>query len=422
MNTPLVTIIVPSWDNPEYLRPCITSLLRNQATPGLFEILVINNGHPNSCDYLKGVKQVKLINAGRNLGWEGGIDLGLKNSTSPFVCFFNDDAYIPQSSRLWLNQLLQHFKNPQVGAVGPSSGVVMGAQNIFADIPYITFKSTFIIGFCALIRRSAFEKIGGMDFELPGGDDLDWSIRLRKAGYDVMIDRSVFVYHHGFKTGERVYGNPNSPSGWNSFEKTEKTNLALIKKHGLKTWWETMRNQIIEGDKVKYSYDTEGKTIRKLIKKTDKDILDLGCGPRKTIKRAVGIDIVPRGQQIPTLDENINPVYSDADMTGDVSSNIPVPDNSQDVIIGRHILEHFIDHIAVLDHWISKLKPNGRLILALPNEEWHQTIPMNSEHQHSFTPKSTLTLLQGMGLTNIGYYTSGNNVSFIVEGYKNGNS
>lgn len=418
MSEPLITILIPTWNNPDYLRPAVTSLLRNQATPGLFEILVINNGHPNSCDYLKGIKQVRVLNAGSNLGWEGGIDLGMKNSSSPFVVFFNDDAYIPQPSRLWLNNLLQHMRNPKVGAVGPSSNVVMGAQNIFMDVPYTAFRATFIIGFCVLMRRSAFEQIGGMDMTLPGGDDLDWSMRLRQAGYDVVIDRGVFVWHHGFKTGERVHGNPNSPEGWNSYEKTKKTNDALIKKHGLKAWWEMMSRQIITGDLGKYNYDTEGKVIRKLIRKTDKAILDVGCGPRKTIKRAIGIDFYKRGEKIPTLDESTNPVFSDADMTGDVSKDLPVPDDSQDVIIARHILEHMVDHIGVLAHWISKLKPGGRLILALPNEEWHSTVPMNSEHVHAFTHQSTATLLNGMELKDITFYNSGNGISLIAEGTK----
>lgn len=418
MTEPLVTIIIPTWDNPEYLRPAVTSILRNNTQPGLYEILVINNGHPNSCDYLKGVKQVKVLNAGRNLGWEGGIDLGMKNSSSPFVCFFNDDAYVPQSSRLWLNNLLQHFRDPKVGAIGPASNVVMGAQNIFYDLPYEIFKSTFLIGFCVLMRRSAFEGIGGMDLTLPGGDDLDWSIRLRKADFKLIIDRGTFIYHHGFKTGTRVYGDAQKMNGWNSWEQYDKTNQALIRKHGLKVWLETMGNQVIEGDKVKINADSEGKVIRKLIKKTDKNILDLGCGPRKTIKRAIGVDFIPRGEKIPTLDDAGAVSISDADLVGDVSKNLTIEDNSQDVIIARHILEHMVDHIATLAHWIAKLKPGGKLILALPNEEWHSTIPMNSEHVHAFTTSSVVTLLNGMELKDIGFYTSGNTVSFIAEGTK----
>lgn len=416
MNNPLVTIVIPTWDNYDYLRPAVVSLLTNQTTKGLFEILVINNGHPNSCDFLKSQREVKVINAGRNLGWEGGIDLGMKNSSSEFVCFFNDDAYIPASSRLWINQLLQHFRNPQVGAVGPSSNVVMGWQNIFAETKVHVFEAKFLIGFCVMMRRKAFEDIGGMDLELPGGDDLDWSIRLRDAGYKLLVDRSVFVYHHGFKTGERVYGNPNSPQGWNSYEKTEKTNLALIKKHGFKKWWDLMKGTY-EEPKVNWASvweDSEGETIKNIVKK-DKVILDIGCGSHKTLKRAIGVDMVARGERIPTLDGD--PI-SDADIQADVSKAIPVEDNSCDVVIARHILEHMIDPISALELWISKIKPGGRLVLALPNQEWHSTIPMNSEHVHAYTPPSAAVLLNGLGLKDLTVVDTGNHISFVIVGTK----
>lgn len=249
--TPLVSIIIPTWNNPQLLHGAVTSLLRNRGnTP--FEVLVINNGHEQSCDFLKDLPNVRVINSGENLGWEGGISLGLKESTSEFVCFFNDDAMVPPSSREWLDNLLTHFTDPSVAAVGPASNVVMGLQNIFTDLPYLVFQSTFLIGFCVLMRRSTFAEIGGMDESLPGGDDLDWSIRLRQKGYKLLVDRSVFVYHHGFQTGNRVYGDSSKPNGWNSFEKTEKTNLALIKKHGLRVWYETMKGA--------YTHPTEGVT------------------------------------------------------------------------------------------------------------------------------------------------------------------
>lgn len=418
MNDPLVSIIIPTFNNPTYLHGAVTSLLRNQATKNLMDIVVINNGHESSCDFLKGHNQVRVINAGKNLGWEGGIDLGLKESKSEFVCFFNDDAMIPTSSKYWLNMLLQHFRDPKVAAVGASSNVVLGMQNIFIDVPYHAFKAKFLIGFCVIHRRSMFNEIGGMDLSLPGGDDFDWSIRLRDAGYKLIVDRSVFIYHHGFKTGERVHGNHAKNNGWNSFQKQEKTDLALIKKHGLKKWWDCKKGawEKPEIGVSEVQADSEGNTIRSLIKDEEKVILDLGCADRKTIKRAIGVDFVPKGEHITTLDGD--PI-SDADLVADVSQNLPIDDSSVDVIIARHILEHMIDHISVLMNWLTKLKPGGRLILALPNEDWLMTIPMNMEHKHTFNPQSTVVLLMALGLKDIKIHNSENNISFIIEGTKN---
>ena len=67
---------------------------------------------------------------------------------------------------------------------------------------------------------------------LPGGDDIDLSIRLRQAGYTLVCDRRAFVYHYGFRTGERVHGDRTVPGGWNSPQMIAATRDTLIAKHG----------------------------------------------------------------------------------------------------------------------------------------------------------------------------------------------
>ena len=235
-----VGIIIPSWDNEPYLAPCVASILTYTDEPS-FHIYVVNNGRPESCDYLSDPR-VTVVQAGRNRGWEGGLKLGLEHATTePYLLLCNDDIYIPPASRHWLSHLLAKFHDARVGAVGPCSNAVMGLQNIFATLPQRHFRARFLVGFCLAVRRSALEAAGGIDDTLPGGDDLDLSIRLRGAGYSLIVDREVFIFHHGFKTGERVFGTSDKAGGWNSREFREKTDAALIRKHGFRTWWECMQ-------------------------------------------------------------------------------------------------------------------------------------------------------------------------------------
>ena len=87
-----------------------------------------------------------------------------------------------------------------------------------------------------MLSREALDKAGGVDDSLPNhGDDIDFSIRLRQQGYKLLMDRNVFVFHHGFKTGERLHG-----AYWNSMEMQDKTNHSLIRKHGLPTFIGTL--------------------------------------------------------------------------------------------------------------------------------------------------------------------------------------
>jgi GT2 family glycosyltransferase len=239
---PSVGIIIPSWNNNQYLVPCVRSVLDTTDA----HLYIVNNGDKENMMGLAS-SRVTILQQDSNKGWEGGLLEGLAASKEEFVVFLNDDTLIPPSSQGWLEELLTYFIDPKVAAVGPSSNCVMGGQSIFASFPtdQVVLRSTFLIGFCMVLRRSALEEAGGVDDSLPGGDDLDMSMRLRNMGYELLIDRNAFVYHHGFKTGERVNGGPNQAGGWNSVEMTEKTNFALIRKHGFKSWLALISNQIL---------------------------------------------------------------------------------------------------------------------------------------------------------------------------------
>ena len=417
MTVPICSIIVPTWNNPSYVTGCVNSILTHTMSREAMEIIVVNNGEKEIEQYLTKHPQIRLIHAGKNLGWEGGLKLGLEHSKSPIVCLMNDDTYIPFSSHLWLLRCLSEFKNQNIAAVGPMSNIVRGGQNIFLDqFPgHCTHYAPFLIGFCLFVRRSDLDAAGGIDDTLPGGDDFDLSIRLRKTGKKLAICRDVFVYHHGFKSGERLRGTSDKPGGWNSREMTERTNQALIRKHGFRTFIEcnfgSMENAI--GEKQP-SREAERDVVRELIKPGV--IYEMGCGASKTVDDAVGLDRVPKGEVIPNLEGAI----SVADIQANVDEPLPIPTDSADTIITRHILEHCVDQIKTLKEWIRILKPDGRLIICVPDERIGRMIPMNPEHVHAFTPESLNSLLSLLGMKQIEMKDNYNGISFTSVFEKNG--
>lgn len=399
-------IITPTYDNPDYLIPFAKSVLRH--TIGLGRLIIVNNGKMPLEEMINDPR-VTIIKAGRNVGWEGGLKLGLKESKSEFVVFMNDDTYIPPVSAFWLMRLLYPFGLGKVGAVGPVTNCAAGLQNMFyGETPMTLTETSFLIGFCVALKRSILDEVGGVDDSLPGGDDFDLSIRLRKAGYRLLIQPSSFVYHHGFVTGTKVNGSSDKPMGWNSKDMTDRTNHALIVKHGFKTFWESFQGRITTDVNVE-TRDLEGMMIQELIKGST--ILELGCGATKTVPNAVGIDIIPNGQQIPNLGPG---ALSVADIQADVSVALPLANASADTIIGRHVLEHCVDIVHCLKEWRRVLKPNGRLILAVPDEGLNSTIPMNPEHVHAFNQQSLEKILTLIGYRVIENKPSQNGVSFVI--------
>lgn len=409
---PLIEIIIPSFNNWEYLGPCLQSILLHRTTPGLAHVTVINNGHPNSVppSVCNENPEVSVLQPGKNLGWEGGLKLGVANSTAPFIVFMNDDTYIPVSSAGWLYQMINNFSDPKVAAVGPSSNCVMGMQNIFIPTTQQTVAPvSFLIGYCMMVRRSALEEVGGVDDELPyHGDDLDLSIRFKKAGYKMLCDKNVFVFHHGFKTGQREFG-----AAWNSVEMTEKTNHHLIKKHGLKEFWTCMTGATEKPLVLQHLPDSEGEVVKKY---ATGDILELGCGDKKTIEPCVGVDMIPKGQEIPGL---INKI-SVADIVADAQDTLPVSEHSFDTIVARHLFEHIVDPVRVVRDWGRVVRPGGRVILAVPDQGKRSTIPMNFQHVHAYTMDSLKNFMESQGWHTEAIEDSSNEVSFVGVFTKNG--
>jgi len=407
---PLLDVIVVTYDNVEMLMSALHGYNQSIQEPlaNCVHYWVVNNGKAPLKNYIGGDQLVTVLEPGENLGWEGGLKYALERTKAPFVLFSNDDIRPLQGANDWMWKMLNLMNDPSVGAVGPSSNYVMGPQNIFNDSIFQILDVKYLIGFCMLVRRDALEKAGGVDTTLPGGDDIDLSIRLRDAGYRLLCRRDCFVYHHGSVTGNRLQA-----GYWNSDTMQEKTNMALIRKHGMFKFWETLLAgwQTAERyDMWSYSKDDiEGMLCSKYAE-GDK-VLELGCGGRKTVPHSIGVDMAKKGAQIPFVSmENETCI---ADIQADVSSHLPFDANSQDTIIARHILEHCQDPLGTMAEWNAVLKPGGKLIIAVPDPTLKNTILMNPEHIISFSPSSLNNMAACCGFRAYASHVDVNHVSFV---------
>lgn len=404
-----ITIIIPTFNNEPFLNPCVDSIIRTGILESMADLIIVNNGKQDIERAYGSNPSIKILNPGKNLGWEGGLELGVKESQSPFLVFQNDDTFIPPSSHQFYLKLLTKFQNDNVAAVGPITTCAAGMQSIYhPGCPRVPIESAYLIFFTVMVRRSHYEKVGGVDTQLPGGDDFDLSIRFRKAGFNIVVDPSAFIIHHGFKTGTRVKGDPSVKGGWNSLEMTDRTNKYLITKHGFKEWWKSISGLKYETSGGP-SVDLEGDLIRSFITDKDIKIIELGCGPQKTVERAVGIDRVPKGEVIPHLQGRI----SVADIVSNVDEPLPIIDGTQDVVIARHVLEHVLLEIRTLKEWKRIIKPGGKLLIAVPDERITSSIPLNPEHLRCYSPESLKDTMEVIGFKEIKSQSSNNGVSFV---------
>lgn len=381
----LLTVAIPTMENFQQLGWCLLSLLDYTDFP--LEIEIVSNS-PKDRDMLESAvarmesrDRIRIRHMGYNSGWMGAINAALMDCKTPYFCMMNDDVvFIPKSSHFW-SELIRPFNCPDVGAVGPCTNYVAGAQSLMAvGVPPVV-STTLLIGFCMVVRTAELQAMGGLDANLPGGDDLDLSIRYLKEGKHLIINRECYLHHFGQQTGIRV------STGWNSPSHQEATNNALIRKHGIKAWhltssagWGPVPWATSNGEEASW-------LAEKLDKLRGSKGLDVGCGGRKIQGEGVevvGIDIRPKGDTGVGGQKGL-PCAADVEANAE---KLPFGDGEVDFIHAGHLLEHLVAPLSALREWRRVLKEGGTILLRVPDQSRNDTISLDCTHLHAFTDTS----------------------------------
>jgi GT2 family glycosyltransferase len=208
--TPLVDIVVLCHNRADITMPFLENLREN--TKGVpYSLTVMDNGSTDSTrTMLKWFKAntrkwnprarfkdfpFRYIKDRGNLGFAGGNNYAAKKGKARWILFINNDAF-PEDPH-WLSSLLACGKSNAYDAMGPTSDMVFGLQLQKFDKDWPSHHpAKFLSGFCFLVKRKAFERVNGWCEKFFNGDeDLDISIRLRRAGYKLGINRKVFMKH-----------------------------------------------------------------------------------------------------------------------------------------------------------------------------------------------------------------------------------
>lgn len=213
---PLVSVIIPTRDKLLLLKKCITSLIERTNYRN-FELIVVDNGsvEPETLDYLRtlGSNQVKVISFPEAFNYSKICNFASTVAKGDYLCLLNNDTYIHKAD--WLSDLLGHATSPNVGVVGAKllypnglvqhSGIALGKKGV-ASHPYRgkqiettpneCFEVEAVTFACALISKSTFLQLNGLDEKFPVGlNDVDFCIRATRAGYVNVLCSKCLVNH-----------------------------------------------------------------------------------------------------------------------------------------------------------------------------------------------------------------------------------
>lgn len=227
---PSVSVIIVNWNGHKDIEECLNSLLAVTYSP--IEIIVVDNGSTDGSINLirKKFPSVKLIvESKKNMGFGEGNNLGYKKSKGDYILFVNNDCIVTKN---FLSRLVFYLqRNHTVGIVQPSilfyrpntplHKKINSVGSFFLESGFLYHKDygkNFIkekyskpyeifsaYGACFLIRRKVIEQVGLFDPDyFLYFEETDLCHRVWLAGYSVMIDPRVYVYHKGAQTSKRL--------------------------------------------------------------------------------------------------------------------------------------------------------------------------------------------------------------------------
>jgi|GEM_PF-1126250 len=210
------SIILLTLNNLASTVRCIQSIRKFTDVP--YEIIAVDNGSADgTASWLASQPDVRLIANPRNRGFAAGCNQGAEAASGDYVLLLNNDTVV---SHRWLSLLLAALReHEEVGAAGPKSNRALPRQQVAVSLrgeaeihrfcesfnrsdPFKWSEAACLSGFCLLVRRKTWQRLGGMDekYRIGGYEDVDFSYRLLKAGFTLRVAGDVFVYHEGSST------------------------------------------------------------------------------------------------------------------------------------------------------------------------------------------------------------------------------
>ena len=205
---PSVSVIVPVRNGEPTIEPLLESLQRLDYDKKKVEVIVVDG---NSTDKTRDIVKkhpVKLVVEKRK-GLNAARNTGIKDSTGDIIAFTDCDCIVPSN---WITKIVENFKDPQVSCVGGSAKGFNGDfMSQYADnsiVPLMPFfekreELTMVKPFlrhpagCNMaFRRKTAEEVGWFDEDIRYGfDEVEFTERVCKAGYKMVLDPNVLVWH-----------------------------------------------------------------------------------------------------------------------------------------------------------------------------------------------------------------------------------
>jgi len=221
---PRVSIIIPTRDQVQVLKQCLTSIKSFTNYPN-YEIIIVDNDSSESTtlEYLEELKATpgfKVLKYAGSFNFSAINNFAVSQVESELILLLNNDIEVIEPD--WLASMVEHAVRPEVGAVGARllypnqtlqhGGVIIGIGGVAGHShKYIPANESgyfcrakaiqnfsAVTAACLMTRTSIFRSVGGLDEQnlAIAFNDVDFCLKIREKGLLIVWTPFAELIHH----------------------------------------------------------------------------------------------------------------------------------------------------------------------------------------------------------------------------------
>lgn len=203
MKKPKISVIIPVHNGEETLAGCLDRIL-GQKGPVAFEVIVVDDASTDSTSEIARRSPVKLVELKENLGAGSARNRGADIAEGELLFFLDSDVYLEPSALRLTNAFFERQADfcALVGSYTnfPACGNLFSFYHNFFTFYHHNLSSKeveWFWGALGVVRKDAFERVGGFREDYPGAnaEDLEFGYRLSEAGYKIAYSREIRGEH-----------------------------------------------------------------------------------------------------------------------------------------------------------------------------------------------------------------------------------
>jgi N-acetylglucosaminyl-diphospho-decaprenol L-rhamnosyltransferase len=219
----MISAVTVTFNSKEFIRGCLNSVAQNAGAMDIEHIVVDNGSKDGTPDILKSeFPQVVLIQNSVNRGFTAANNQGQRVARGDYVVFLNPDTIVPEGTFQTMMETMERHCDMGVlaprlvdkhgclsfdmGHRAPTAWTLINSFLLLNRLSHDLFPGVlrtkdvagledcdWACGACLMVRREVADAFAWREFG--AGDDFDYCIQIREAGWRVVVSGDVQVTH-----------------------------------------------------------------------------------------------------------------------------------------------------------------------------------------------------------------------------------